>query len=323
MKKLLSYFSILGLIVFVNSCDKQNTPVEEQVIIPEVFVPEYEICNDLLSFDFLNSQNLRIGSVYVSNNEDNLNVTYQTYDGWKLGEIHLYAGRLEDFPMNVDGTANLGKFPYYLYFNSYLKLYTFEIDIDEFEDDFIVAAHAEVFLLDDAGTVIQSDMAWMIGKPFNTVSRAAYLEYSKRECPSCYVSYTTVLYAGQTIPVGQVNITNDEEFLYVSYHTTDDWFLGSTKLFVGELSNLPVNGAGNPVLGQFPYQQGHDLSVSDYTYTIPLAGLPSCYILAAYADVYKNDGGIVLSEGAWGFGTEFPEASQWGWYYDYCTQVCE
>jgi len=310
--------------LFFYSCDKQDTSKEEpEPESAEIFIPEYEICEDMMTVDFLNSQNVEVGSVFISNNEDKLNVTFQTYGSWKLGEIHLYAGRLEDVPLNTDGSPRLGNFPYGLYFSSYLNLHTFEIDIDLFEEDFVVAAHSEVFRLDDIGNVIQSENAWTSGIKFEESSPATYVEYSKRECENCYTSDSTALYVGQTIPVGYVLFTNDDEFLYVTYHTTDGWYLGSTKLYVGELSNLPVNGGGNPVLGQFPYQQDHDLSVSDFTYTIPLTGLPSCYILATYADVYKNDGGIVLSEGAWGFGTEFPDASQWGWYYDYCTQVCQ
>jgi hypothetical protein len=76
-------------------------------------------------------------------------------------------------------------------------------------------------------------------------------------------------------------------------------------------------------LGQFPYQQGHEISTNEYTFQIPLNQLTDCFIIAAYADVYKDDNGVILSEGAWGFGTEFPDASSWGWYSDYCIKACE
>jgi hypothetical protein len=203
---------------------------------------------------------------------------------------------------------------------------TYEFNLSDFEDCFIVAAHAEVHKLDGNGNVIQSETAWSDGTEFNGQgSWASYADYCKQECPACeYTTAVTALYGGQTIDVGQMLITNDAANLYVPYTTSGGWFLDETHLYAGPLSGMPKNKSNVPIPGQFPYSQDHGKGVTSFTYTIPLSGLQSCYVIASHAVVYKPVGGQTLqTETAWGFGTKFPNTNRWGWYYEYCTQVCE
>lgn len=122
------------------------------------------------------------------------------------------------------------------------------------------------------------------------------------------------LFAGQTILVGQLMVTNDEEYLYVTYQASEGQLFTETHLYVGTLEGLPVNKKGTPVPGHFPYKSTDEFGVSEVTFTIPLADLEDCYIIAAHAAMESE-------ETAWSFGTEFA-SSRWGWYSEYCTQYC-
>lgn len=286
---------------------------------------DQDICGEVQVIDFLAGQHFLAGSILISNSEEKLYVTFTTTNGWVIGQTHLYVGDLSGVPVNKKGNPQIGHFPYADSFSPFVTSFTYEFDLVEFDECFIVAAHAEVYLLDENGNVIQAETAWSKGTPFNSSgSWAMYSDYCKQACNECeYEIISTELFGGQTILVGSLEVTNDEEFLYVTYITTNDWYLNETHLYVGPFDELPTNNSNTPVPGHFPYSEDHVGLVNTYTYTIPLEGLPDCYIIAAHASVYKIvNGEVVQSETAWGFGTPFPNTNRWGWYMDYCTQVC-
>jgi hypothetical protein len=78
------------------------------------------------------------------------------------------------------------------------------------------------------------------------------------------------LYAGQSIPVGEVQVWNDEVNLYIKYIVNlTDWCLQETHVAVAtSLEGIPQKN-GNPIPGQFPYSGEHDC-VTEVLYTIPL-----------------------------------------------------
>lgn len=138
----------------------------------------------------------------------------------------------------------------------------------------------------------------------------------------CGDSATFDLYGGQTTLVGSLIVVNDDSNLYITYMTDGCWQLAETHLYVGDAADIPVNPANTPIPGHFPYGSSN-INSNSVTYVIPLADLPSCYVIAAHAAVVCNegeDGGE--EETAWSFGTEFPNTNRWGWYSEYCTQFC-
>jgi hypothetical protein len=61
------------------------------------------------------------------------------------------------------------------------------------------------------------------------------------------------LYAGQDILIGTVEVTNDSDNLYVSFHLDDPWVLLETHVAVEQdCADIPQKN-GNPTPGQFPY----------------------------------------------------------------------
>lgn len=133
------------------------------------------------------------------------------------------------------------------------------------------------------------------------------------------------LIAGQDIHTGTMDVFVNEENLYISFHTTDGWHIKTTHLFIGQLSEVPVNNSNIPVPGKFPFQNSFDPYVDIVTYKVPLADIlvdeNKCFIIAAHADVVKCE----QTETAWSDGITFNDAfgiDRWGFLSQYCQQEC-
>ncbi len=124
-----------------------------------------------------------------------------------------------------------------------------------------------------------------------------------------------ILYAGQTIDAGDLNIEVVDEQLVITYNTSGGWEASETHLWVGtDLADMPQTRQGNPKIGGFPYS-GAD------SYSIPLTQLgfscPSAdaeYYVAAHAAVQLSDGSgnVIQSETAWADGDRFVQKGMWG-----------
>lgn len=140
----------------------------------------------------------------------------------------------------------------------------------------------------------------------------------------CYEeSYT--IYGGQTIEVGTLTVSNDEENIFVTYDLSGtDWHLYETHVFVGSFEDMPLNKPGNPKIGNFPYSESHN-GEQVYTYTFSREDFDECFTVAAHAVVKKLDenGNQIDEQTAWADGgTEFP-GKRWGWYLaEYCSIEC-
>lgn len=138
---------------------------------------------------------------------------------------------------------------------------------------------------------------------------------------ACTPSVVT-LFAGQTIDAGNVTVTNDVNFIYVTYNTANGYVLTQTHLFVGDCALIPVNKPGNAIPGQFPYTSAHS-NLTSYTYQIPIMAIPigSCGCIAAHAVVVKLNaaGQVVDQQTGWGNGTVINPTGQWGMKFSYCS----
>ena len=143
------------------------------------------------------------------------------------------------------------------------------------------------------------------------------------ECPPTEVT----LVAGQTINSGTVSVTNDADYIYVTYTTAPGWYLTQTHLYVGECGLIPTNNPGNPMPGQFPYSGSHNY-VTTYTYEVPISAIPAgdCGCIAAHAVVKQLNGSgqVVQTQTGWGNGTPINlNGGNWGMKFDYCSCVPE
>ncbi len=147
------------------------------------------------------------------------------------------------------------------------------------------------------------------------------LGYTEVGCPAV----TVPLLAGQFMDAGTISVSNDNEFIYVTYTTANGYLLTETHLYVGNCSAVPVNKKGNPVPGQFPYKDTQNYTTS-FTYKVPIAsmGLGQCGCIAAHAALVKLDatGKVIESQTGWGAGSLInATGGNWGTKFSYCT--CE
>ena len=138
-------------------------------------------------------------------------------------------------------------------------------------------------------------------------------------CPATEVT----LFAGQTMNAGTVTVTNDANYIYVTYTTANGWLLTQTHLFVGNCAAIPTNNPGNHIPGQFPYNSTHSQATS-YTYQVPISAIPAggCGCIAAHAVVVKlnSSGTVVSTQTGWGNGTQINSGSgNWGMKFEYCS----
>lgn len=134
---------------------------------------------------------------------------------------------------------------------------------------------------------------------------------------------TVALLAGQTIEAGTVTVSNDEDFIYVTYTTANGWVLSQTHLFVGNIALLPVNNAGNPIPGRFPNKSPHN-NVTSYTYQVPISSIPlqTCGTIAAHSVVkkYNASNQLIDTQTGWGNGARInPTGGNWAMKFDYCS----
>jgi hypothetical protein len=141
------------------------------------------------------------------------------------------------------------------------------------------------------------------------------------------------LLAGQTIDAGTVNTWNSNQKVMVQIRTQDDWLIEATQIYVGYNTGddlLPVTKKGNVIPGKFPYKQEYENPVTTHQLTLDLKEdlefswgsqfhdlrIPT---LAVHADLVKLDsrGKVIAEEGAWAFGPDEFDGSQWGWTFSY------
>jgi len=95
--------------------------------------------------------------------------------------------------------------------------------------------------------------------------------------------YVQQLWAGQNLDVGEVQVWNDGEIIYVTYLIDDpDWCLTETHLHVANTMEEVPQKNGNPIPGQFDFKEEHDC-ISEYTYEVP------------YSEWYCNDDVVIAT----------------------------
>jgi hypothetical protein len=138
-------------------------------------------------------------------------------------------------------------------------------------------------------------------------------------CPAT----TVTLVAGQHYNAGSVKVTNDADYIYVTYTAENGYLLTQTHLFAGACNAVPVNNSGNPMPGMFPYKTTHSYATS-YTYQLPISAISAgnCGCIAAHAVVVKlgANGEVVETQTGWGNGIRInPNGGNWGMKFDYCS----
>ena len=146
------------------------------------------------------------------------------------------------------------------------------------------------------------------------------------------------LTAGRSTLIGTITISNDEDFLYVTFQTDDPWVLGTTHVHVGfHIDDVPKAGNGQPIPGQFDYAHERDVeggepAVTEDEYAIPFTdlGLESgeCDVqlfIWAHAEAFQldDDDVVIVEETAFGGDTPGDGTPRWFFLAEYTLQCCE
>lgn len=138
-----------------------------------------------------------------------------------------------------------------------------------------------------------------------------------------------MLVAGQQYEAGSVffsDIDSDDDgisdALSVTYQTDLGWFLSEIHFWIGNAKNeMPLTGADNPKIGQFPYSFKELDGITEFTFIIPFSdfgfacGSNIDVFAASHASVYHaTDNGGVQQETAWGAGDRINEQGNWAMY---------
>ncbi|WKK67400.1 hypothetical protein [Lutimonas zeaxanthinifaciens] len=163
-----------------------------------------------------------------------------------------------------------------------------------------------------------------LSKNVNQEPQTTLMTKEDVESQSCEDPIDFPLMAGQHIEVGTVYVSNDENYIYVSYEITEsEWLLQETHLFIGDIGGAPFTNSGNPQIGRFTYQATHDY-VHEYVYTHPINKIGEEVSIIAHAVVVKRDGdNTKANETAFGKGQIEFDGNRWGWIINYESVDCE
>ena len=162
----------------------------------------------------------------------------------------------------------------------------------------------------------------MLLKRSSSLSYDTYAGFS--DAIACGSYQEVQLLAGQTKNAGTVRVFNTDDSVYVVYQTTQGYFLNDIKVYLGSLTQAPLNDGNNPVLGHFPVRISNLPSQTTLvTIAVASTSLEDSFIVAAYAEVYKTtDNKITDKDGAWGSGQRFNTRGNWATYFDFSKQEC-
>lgn len=170
--------------VALYSCNEaaEVTPAHVPNVTNDPEVSVLPCTYDSTTYQLLSGQTIDAGELLVTNDKENLYVTYMTSDGWKIDETHLYVGNLEGLPTNNSNTPEPGQFPMKGNHDG-LTTVTYTIPLSSLNRDcYIIAAHSSVSKTGNGGSG-SSETSWSDGTKFpNTTRWGYYSEYCTQTC---------------------------------------------------------------------------------------------------------------------------------------------
>lgn len=133
------------------------------------------------SYTVYGGQTIETGDLLVTNDNDNLYVTWQMGACWELRETHLYVGDAASIPSTGQGTPIPGQFPMQATHNAGTDSYTYTIPLASLPACYAVAAHASVVGSCPSNTGAQ-ETAWSYGTEFSSPRWGWYSEYCTQNC---------------------------------------------------------------------------------------------------------------------------------------------
>jgi hypothetical protein len=173
MKKIYLLQLLIVLFISVGCTDNQIDEIEEDVNSISTSV---EPC---FSTTLVAGQNYDAGIVTADIDGDNLIITFSSNGDWVIGTTHLSVGNCDEdwVPLTGSGNPQIGQFEYTEPFSIAPYEVVYVIPLEDLNDNYCFAAHAEVVGPDGNG-----ETAWAEGPEFDGRSWAMYVEATLSDC---------------------------------------------------------------------------------------------------------------------------------------------
>jgi hypothetical protein len=170
MKNLTTIFA--ALLLFFVSCKKQTNDEQNNVTNSlessnKAMVTEESnniVCGQARIVKLLAGQSTQVGIISISNDQTNIYIKYITTNGWQIQKTHLYVGAEEKIPTFLTGNIQVGSFTYQTEHSPRVTSFTYSIPLDELNECYSIAAHAEVVRIDENNAVLETETGWGQGK---------------------------------------------------------------------------------------------------------------------------------------------------------------
>ena len=120
--------------------------------------------------------------------------------------------------------------------------------------------------------------------------------------------------------IGNVEIMNSADLLYVVIDMNNFKFLDQIKVYVGDASFVRLDSDGYVDVEEFPYQYLFNSATNDYTFMLPVSELHSCQDIMVWASVSTRNmmGHVTNMTEAWMSGSPVSN----GYATNYCLGSC-
>jgi hypothetical protein len=141
----------------------------------------------------------------------------------------------------------------------------------------------------------------------------------QRPATQCAPSAFVPLQSGSTT-LGNVEILNSGDELYLIYTLNSYKFLEETRIFVGNAADVPLNADGLIEIEEFPISQVIDAGTNTFTMVVKLDAIPACYDIFVWTRISTRNifGHVTQMQNAWMTGTIMLD----GAYETYCAADC-
>ncbi len=185
MKTKLLYLFVGAIALTFAACENENVSEQKQpsqsksaINNPTVNSTDLTPCTVI---DFVAGQNYDSGDLSVYFDLENVYIEYTTTDNWYIRKTHLYVGNCQLIPRNNAGNPIPGQFPISDILPGGTQTITYTIPKTNLPECFCVAAHAEVYRVEN-GTVVQTETAWAAGERFTQKGWATFFSVCQSDC---------------------------------------------------------------------------------------------------------------------------------------------
>ncbi len=106
-------------------------------------------------------QNLRVGYIDISVENSIATITYLTERNCYLNSVHMFLGDIDEMPRTSEDNPSPGLFPYKAEnIEEGVQSFSFEVDLRQYKGVIDLAAHAEVYFVNENTPKVHFETAW-------------------------------------------------------------------------------------------------------------------------------------------------------------------